>query len=59
MAKIKKLTRAERYKRNYALIRNKYNNSVLAKRAQTWGTKKLYNELGIDVNKKKVLKKLN
>lgn len=45
----KQLTRAERYKRNYALIRNTYQNPTLAKHARTWGAAKLYNELGIKV----------
>ena len=57
----KTLTRAERYKRNYGLIRNAYQNSTLAKRAQTWSAKKIYQELGIKVDKKKtpILKKID
>lgn len=56
----KKLTRAERYKRNYRLIQNAYHNSTLSKRAQTWGAEKIYNELGIKVDSKKTpqLKKI-
>ena len=57
----KKLTRAERYKRNYGLIRNAYQNSVLAKRAQTWSDAHIYKELGIKVTSKKtpILKKID
>jgi len=57
----KKLTRAERYKRNYGLIRNSYQNSVLAKRGQTWSDERIYKELGIKVTSKKtpILKKID
>lgn len=47
------MTRAERYKRNYGLIRNAYQNSVLAKRGQTWSDERIYKELGIKVASKK------
>ena len=49
---MKNLTRAERYKRNYALIRNTYQDPALAKHARTWGDKKLYEELGITITKR-------
>jgi len=54
------MTRAERYKRNYGLIRNAYQNSTLAKRAQTWSDEKIYKELGVNVTSKKTpdLKKI-
>lgn len=57
---VKKLTRAERYKRNYRIIKNTYQNTTLAKRAQTWGDDRLYKDLGIKVSNKKtpVLKKI-
>lgn len=57
---MKKLTRAERYKRNYGLIRNTYQNSTLAKRSQTWSDERIYKELGIKVSNKKtpLLKKI-
>lgn len=45
------MTRAERYKRNYRLIKNAYNNAVLAKRAQTWSDERIYNELGVKITK--------
>ena len=48
-----KLTRAERYKRNYGLIRNRYYDSKLAKKAQTWSDQKIYDELGINVTNRK------
>jgi len=51
---MKKMTRAERYKRNYALVRNAYNNATLAKRAQTWSDQRLYDELGIKTRHKTV-----
>ena len=47
-----KLTRAERYKRNYRIVKNAYQNSTLAKRAQTWSDERLYNELGVKVEVK-------
>ena len=48
----KKLTRAERYKRNYGLIKNAYQNSTLAKRGQTWSDERIYKELGVKVTSK-------
>jgi len=55
------MTRAERYKRNYGLIRNAYQNSVLAKRGQTWSDEKIFKELGIIVTSKETptLKKID
>lgn len=49
----KKLTRAERYKRNYRIIKNTYQDTTLAKSAQTWSDKRIYEDLGIKVAKKK------
>ena len=46
------MTRAERYKRNYALIKNTYQNSTLAKRGQTWSDERIFNELGVKVTEK-------
>lgn len=45
------MTRAEIKKRNYALIRNTYMRPDLAKSAQGWSDKRLYDELGIKVTK--------
>lgn len=45
------MTKSERYKRNYRLVRNAFMNSELAKRAQSWSDEKLYNTLGIKVTK--------
>lgn len=42
-----KLSRAEIYKRNYRKVKNAYQDTKLAKRAQTWSDERLYNELGI------------
>ena len=50
---MKKLTRAERYKRNYRLIQNTYQDSKLSKKAQTWSDDRIYKELGIKVANKK------
>ena len=41
------MTRAERYKRNYRKIKNTYQDTKLAKQAQTWSDERLYTELGI------------
>jgi hypothetical protein len=41
------LTKAERYKRNYHLINNKYHDHTLSQRARSWGEKRLREELGI------------
>lgn len=49
----KELTRAERYKRNYRIIRNKYHDSELAKKAQTWSDETIYQDLGIKVTNRK------
>ena len=46
------MTRAEIKKRNYALIRNTYMRPDLAKSAQGWSDKRLYDELGIKVTKR-------
>lgn len=46
------MTRAEIKKRNYALIRNTYMRSDIAKSAQGWSDKRLYEELGIKVTKR-------
>lgn len=48
---MKKLARAERYKRNYRLIKNTYQDTKLAKRGQTWSDERLYKELGIKITK--------
>ena len=53
-----KLTKAERYKRNYALIRNTYQNPDLAKHARTWGADRLWNELGVKVPEYKAGKEI-
>jgi len=47
------MTRAERYKRNYRIIKNTYQDTTLAKSAQTWSDDRLYSELGIKVENKK------
>jgi len=47
----KKFTRAERYKRNYRLIKNAYQDATLAKAAQSWSDQKLYDDLGVKVTK--------
>lgn len=52
MANTIKMTRAERYKRNYGLVRNKYFDSKLAKKYQSYSDEKLYTELGIKVGDK-------
>lgn len=54
MAKV--LTRAQRYKRNYGLIKNEYQDTKLAKKAQTWSDEHILNELGIDVKGKRTPK---
>ena len=46
------MTRAERYKRNYRIVKNTYQNTVLAKRAQTWSDDRLYKGLGVKANVK-------
>ena len=46
------MTKAERYKRNYGLIRNMYQNSTLAKKYQTYSDENIYKELGVDVSGK-------
>ena len=43
------MTRNERRQRNYALVRNAYGDDDLAKKARDYGTKRLYQELGIKV----------
>ena len=48
----KKLTRAERYKKNYDAIRNKTADPKLARKARTWSDKKIYEELGVKIPKK-------
>lgn len=48
----RKLTRAERYKRNYRIIKNAYQDTTLAKQGQTWSDERIYNDLGLNVNKK-------
>lgn len=50
------LTRAERYKRNYRLISNKWKNPTLAKRAQSWSDERISKELGIEVKGKRTPK---
>lgn len=54
------MTRAERYKRNYRLIKNTFQNTTLAKRAQTWSDATIYEKLGIKVGGKRTpeIKKL-
>ena len=47
------MNRAERYKRNYRIVRNAYNDPKLARRARTWSDERLYNELGITTTVKK------
>lgn len=47
------MTRAERYKRNYRIIKNVYHDTALAKRAQTWSDEHIYNDLGIRVGNRK------
>lgn len=49
----KKLTRAERYKRNYRLIKNAYQDATLSKHAQTWSDERIYKDLGVRVKNKK------
>lgn len=58
---MKKLTRAERYKRNYRIIKNAYQDSTLAKKYQTWSDDQIYKELGLKVANKKTpeLKKVS
>lgn len=58
---MKVLTRAERYKRNFRIIKNTYQDTNLARMARTWGEKRLFDELGIDVKNKRtpVLKQIN
>ena len=46
------MTRAEIYKRNYRIVKNTYQNTILAKRAQTWSDDRLYKELGVKANVK-------
>ena len=53
MARQVKLTRAERYKRNYRIIMNTYHNSPLAKFYQTHGAESIFNDLGVRVDHKK------
>lgn len=48
----KPLSRAERYKRNYRLIVNTYQDSKLAKKYQSASDTTLYNDLGIKIPKK-------
>lgn len=43
------LTRAERYKRNYALIKNKFNDTALASKYRTYSDDNLYKILGIEI----------
>ena len=43
------LTKNEKRKRNDRLVKNKYGNVILARRAREWSDKRLYNELGIKV----------
>lgn len=45
------MTRAEKRTRNYRLVRNKFQNVELAKRAREWSDERLYNELGIKTTK--------
>ena len=45
------MNRAERYKRNYALIRNKYFDHKLAQASRTWSDERIYKELGIRVGR--------
>lgn len=47
------MNKADRYKRNYRLIRNEYNDPKLARKARTWSDERLYNELGIKTTIKK------
>jgi len=47
------LSRAERYKRNYRILRNTYNDTELARKARTWSDDRLYKELGVNVSNKK------
>lgn len=46
------MNRAERYKRNYRIVKNKYHDTKLAKRVQSWSDERLYNELGVKVGGK-------
>jgi len=46
------MTKAERYKRNYRIIKNTYQDTTLAKSGQTWSDERLYNDLGIKVSNK-------
>lgn len=48
---MRKLTRAERYKRNYRLVKNAYQDTTLAKLAQTWSDDRIYNDLGVKITK--------
>ena len=43
------LTKNEKRKRNDRLVKNRYGNVILARRAREWSDKRLYNELGIKV----------
>lgn len=47
----KKMTKAELYKRNYRLVKNAFQDTTLAKKAQTWSDKTLYDTLGIKATK--------
>ena len=49
----KQLTRAEKYKRNYRLIKNAYQDATLANTAQSWSDERLYNDLGVKVTSKR------
>ena len=46
-----RLTKAERYKRNYRLIKNMYQNTTLAKQYQSKDDDILWGHLGIQVTK--------
>jgi hypothetical protein len=47
-----KLSRSEKRKRNFALIKNKYADIDIARQARDWSDKRIYSELGIKVTKK-------
>ena len=47
------MTKAERYKRNYRLIKNKFHDTKLAKKYQSYSDDQIYSQLGIKVANKK------